>query len=287
MKKKLELPEKFCSDVRMLLQKERVPQSVLLTGGTAELRRNAAVYLAAALECEQPDAPCLACRACRKVLDGVHPDVYLTESGGKSDSVRMEDVRRIRQTVDVLPNEGSCKVYVIPRADRLRPEAQNALLKLLEEPPRFAAFILCSEGRAALLPTVLSRLFALSLGDGGEGISRKQEEKITGICLSLCRALAAGDEYALLASLAPLEKDRLAVSRCAEMLGETLRCALTGQGSDEGALLLKKALSPNALLRAYDVLAFVREATERNANTSLLLCLFADGLVSLLPAGVH
>ena len=171
MKKKLELPEKFCSDVRMLLQKERVPQSVLLTGGTAELRRNAAVYLAAALECEQTDAPCLACRACRKVRDGVHPDVYLTESGGKSDSVRMEDVRRIRQTVDVLPNEGSCKVYVIPRADRLRPEAQNALLKLLEEPPRFAAFILCSEGRAALEDVLepafaekLSRIFVVACG---------------------------------------------------------------------------------------------------------------------------
>lgn len=283
--KKFDLPEKFKKEVRALLEKDRAPQSILLTGSTESTRRNAAVYFAAALECEERNAPCLTCRACQKVLSGVHPDVYWVESTGKSDSVRMDDVRSIRETCYVVPNEGKRKVYLIPRAERLRPEAQNALLKVLEEPPRFSAFLLCSESRAALLPTVLSRVVELSLGDSrDDGITKKQEEKITGVCLAVCRAIAAGEEYALLKALVPLEKDRLAVARCADRLGELLLSALSGQNESEEAVLLGRCFSVPQLLKAYDVLTGVKEAVDRNANTSLLLCLFADGLCSLFSA---
>lgn len=116
--------------------------------------------LAAAMLCTSDGVrPCRVCRDCKKVFRGVHPDVICTDPTGsaKTAAIKVDQVREIIATAHLVPSEGKSKVYVLRSADKMNPQAQNALLKLLEEPPSSACFILAAENAAALLPTVRSR----------------------------------------------------------------------------------------------------------------------------------
>lgn len=130
-----------------------------------EARNSLAVRLAAAMLCEDGAAaykPCGKCRACRKVLEGIHPDVItvtaaLDSQGRKKREITVDQVRSVAASAPVMPNEGNGKAYIIQDADTMNLQAQNALLKLLEEPPESASFILCAANPQQLLPTVRSR----------------------------------------------------------------------------------------------------------------------------------
>lgn len=273
------VPEEIQKNITSRIAKKRFPQCLLITGGTAQQRQKTAEYIAAALECTASSPPCGKCRACVKTLAQRHPDVYCLEAGGKSESVKLEDVRGIRETCYLLPNEGNAKVYYFPQAERIRPEGQNALLKIMEEPPQNVYFLLCVQVRASMLPTVLSRAEELSLGESETvDISAKTEQKLQQICPVVCEALAAGDEYALMTALAPLEKDRNAVSRCAAQLQTMFAEALTGSGTEPAVLRLRESVSAEELLAMIEVLRTVMAACERNANGNLLLSLFSSDL---------
>ena len=289
------VPEEIQQNITSRIAKKRFPQCLLITGGTAQQRRKTAEYVAAALECTASSPPCGKCRACVKTLAQRHPDVYCLEAGGKSESVKLEDVRGIRETCYLLPNEGNAKVYYFPQAERIRPEGQNALLKIMEEPPQNVYFLLCVQVRASMLPTVLSRAEELSLGESETvDISAKTEQKLQQICPVVCEALAAklqqicpvvcealaaGNEYALMTALAPLEKDRNAISRCAAQLQTMIAEALTGSGTEPAVLRLRENMPAEELLAMIEVLRTVMAACERNANGNLLLSLFSSHLM--------
>ena len=146
---------------------ERVSHAYIVASASEEARRGTALRLAAAMLCESSgDRPCGDCRHCRKVFSGIHPDVVsvapaLDDKGRKRREILVEQVRFISADAQVMPNEARVKVYVIHDAERMNAAAQNALLKLLEEPPASAAFILCASNPALLLPTVRSRCVLL------------------------------------------------------------------------------------------------------------------------------
>lgn len=132
----------------------------ILSAADAAVREEDTTALAAAMLCTDPGIrPCGQCRDCRKVFRGVHPDVIYVEPapGGKTPMVKVDQIREIISGAHIMPTEAQRKVYVIRRADTMNASAQNALLKLLEEPPRSASFLLAAERAEALLPTVRSR----------------------------------------------------------------------------------------------------------------------------------
>lgn len=106
------------------------------------------------------DRPCGACPACYKTQRLVHPDLHIYEDDSKN---KVDTVRRIKESVYTLPNDGDYKVYLICRAEELTIEAQNALLKILEEPPEDTVFLLTCRSRAALANTVVSRCVPVGL----------------------------------------------------------------------------------------------------------------------------
>lgn len=115
------------------------------------------------LHCENPDVEaCGGCTSCRLFDAGNHPDViYITT---EKKSIGVEEIReQILETVGLLPYSFPKKIYVIPNAHTLTPQAQNALLKTLEEPPAYALFVLLAESTEPLLQTVLSRSIVLQL----------------------------------------------------------------------------------------------------------------------------
>ena len=173
----------------------------LVTGGGGDSRAAFAGRLAAAYLCEGDTPPCGRCRACRKVGKGSHPDLSRTAPPPDKAEITVEQIRALRADAYVRPNEGRRKVYVIDPADAMNPAAQNALLKVLEEGPAYAAFLLVSDRPGKLLDTVRSRCELLSLPreealPGPELLERA--ERLAGLLL-------AGDELACAQALVELE----------------------------------------------------------------------------------
>ena len=121
--------------------------------GKAETAR----WFASALLCTGSEPPCGVCSACRKVQNGFHPDLHWYGGGEKQKAVSVGDVRDLIRNTSLLPAEGNRMVFVIENAQDMQAPAQNALLKVFEEPPEGVFLILLTESRKALLPTVRSR----------------------------------------------------------------------------------------------------------------------------------
>ena len=139
----------------------------ILTGPAGCGKRTLAELLARALVCSGGgEVPCGTCPDCRKAASGIHPDIVWVGEEGKDVNVSM--VRALRSDAYIRPNEAPRKVYLIPNAHTMNQSAQNALLKLLEEGPPYAAFLLMAENGGAMLPTVRSRCELLSLGPVSE-----------------------------------------------------------------------------------------------------------------------
>ena len=113
-----------------------------------------ALEAARALLCTEKNKPCGYCKSCKMALSGNHPDIYVI---GNEKTASIDDVRRLITRSSLKPNESDKQVFIICNANKLREEAQNALLKLFEEPPSSVAMLLLTESRSSLLPTVLSR----------------------------------------------------------------------------------------------------------------------------------
>ena len=134
----------------------------ILSGPAGSGKRTLAGLLAAALVCTGGgERPCLSCPGCRKALAGIHPDIVRAGDDGKDISVAQ--VRQLRADAYIRPNEADRKIYILENAQTMNPSAQNAMLKLLEEGPAYAAFLLLTDNAAALLQTVRSRCEVVTL----------------------------------------------------------------------------------------------------------------------------
>ena len=152
-----------------------VPHAVLLVGPASSGKTTLALDLAAALLCVDPDTaarPCRACRGCRLVASGNHPDLHRLAPDGPGGQVRIGKatdpepgtIRHLIGELALLPVEGGARVAIVEQAHRINDDAQNALLKMLEEPPAGVTIVLCADEEECLLPTVRSRCVRVRLG---------------------------------------------------------------------------------------------------------------------------
>jgi DNA polymerase-3 subunit delta' len=161
------------------LETGRLAHAYLITGPRGVGRRTLALQLAQALNCEaEPasDRPCGACRACRLIERGVHPDVRMVKRAPERKSILLrapspagpprpflDNVETIQADAQLRPADGRTKVYLILNAEELAEDAANRLLKTIEEPTAYVRFILTASDRGALLPTIASRCQELRL----------------------------------------------------------------------------------------------------------------------------
>ena len=136
--------------------------SYLICGPQGSGKHTLSQILAAALLCQSDTPPCGQCIQCRKVRQQIHPDLVVVDDT-EHKTIPVELIRRVCADAFIRPNEAKRKVYLIPRAQDLGLPGQNALLKLIEEPPAYAAFVLLSENPDKLLPTIRSRCVELHL----------------------------------------------------------------------------------------------------------------------------
>ena len=156
------------------LRTGRIPHAAILAGEEGAGKLALAQAFAAALVCrdrKEEDGllePCGVCHDCVQAQAMSHPDIKVVTpakvpESGKTPVLGVDDIRAMRADVAILPYQSDWKIYILPHAERMTPQAQNALLKTLEEPPAYAVILLLADSLTGFLPTVLSRCIAVRL----------------------------------------------------------------------------------------------------------------------------
>ena len=143
------------SALQRSLAKGETGHAYLFSGPAGSGKRTLSLLFSQALNCLEAAPPCGDCLSCRKSVSGNHPDLFRLVPQGAS--LKIEQIRDIKESLHYLPVEGQHKVCIMEDADLLTPPAANSLLKILEEPPTHLVFILLTARPWALLPTILSR----------------------------------------------------------------------------------------------------------------------------------
>lgn len=290
----------------------RFPHALILQGEPGTGRHTLARLLAQALVCRGPgEPPCGVCPSCVRARAGSHPDVRRFGGGGASGGLTVDTVKEMAADAGRAPMEAELRVYLVDIGDNTQPAAQNKLLKLLEEPPGNAVFLLICKNAQSLLETIRSRAQTVTLvppppAEAAEwlvknqGASPGQAQELAAVCggnLGQMQAEAQGDGagrafavaremaealfltggHGLLKAAAPLQKDRALCRAALARLTLFFRdaCALRYGGPVlGGAPELAQRLCTLPLGR----LARLPELTEeysrrldRNANSALLV----------------
>lgn len=211
------------------------PHALLIVGDRGIGKRTLASIIAKALVCSGETFPCGKCDSCMKAERGIHPDIQVL--GSDSSSVGVTRIRELKRDALLRPNDAEKKVYIIHNAGSMTHEAQDAFLKILEEPPPFTFFILLCVSYSDLLPTIVSRTAHIALSplceDDLMKVIRKKRPEISetearelaatsgGVCSflseeantaalenagAIAEAIVTSDEFELYKAFSPLEK---------------------------------------------------------------------------------
>ncbi|MBO4692823.1 MAG: DNA polymerase III subunit delta' [Clostridia bacterium] len=283
-----------------MLSSGRIPHAILIEGeagcGKSELAR----FICKGIICRKNNRPCGDCSGCRHFESGNHPDVLLVSPAKERKTVSVNQIREIIADAAILPQESDRKVFIIDPADIITPQAQNALLKVLEEPPESVVFILTAVSKNNLLSTIVSRCTVLTLGQpeksaaieyissvskketeiikealnashGSIGgalniLKRKSATKSSDLADSFLNAVKSGNRYELMRVVLPLEKDR---AKTLDFYNEL---------EYKVVLCLRECNSPTLVKRydrIYDVITEHKRLLKSNVNISLLTSLLA------------
>ncbi len=277
----------------------------IISGAKGSGKHTLAGLIAAAMVCQQngENRPCGTCAPCRKAASGIHPDI-VTIAGAEGKPISVDQVRALRTDAHIRPNEAQRKVYLLERADRMNQSAQNAMLKLLEEGPAYAVFLLLAENGGGLLSTIRSRCETLNLLpltpaecetwlgahypkedsmrlrqvslDCQGALGRAVEElegtgtanaAVREMAQTLARAMEKGDELELFQTAMSLEK-----------LGKEELGGVLDRTVVEIAAILPMSREKRRLLKAVELLRKLRGAVELNANAGQLSGWLCAGL---------
>lgn len=291
---------------------QRFPHAVVLQGEPGCGKRTLAKLIAQALVCRNRElAPCGKCPSCIRAAAGSHPDIRIEKGSGATRSLSVDAIRAVTADAYRMPEEADVSVFILLMGTKTSEAAQNKLLKVIEEPPEGAVFLLVCDSAEQLLPTIRSRVqsFTLkppSLEQAAEyvrekaGLSQEEARRLAALCngnigrmleesedgeaARAARAAAAvaagmlGKGDSLLKAAAPLQKDR---KLCGDVLSKlTLifrdACVMRAGGTSILSGAPREAeqlcgLPMNRLCRLPDIAEEFRRKLERNANMPLLV----------------
>ena len=183
--------------IRSAVTENKVSHAYILNGERGSGKKMLASLFATTLLCEkQGPAPCNECHSCRQAESGNHPDI-IRVTHEKPNTISVEDIRRqVNEDIQIRPYQGPYKIYIIAETDLMTVQAQNALLKTIEEPPAYAVIFLLTENAEALLPTITSRCVMLKLRNIRDTLIRKylmETMHVPDYKADMCTAFAQGN----------------------------------------------------------------------------------------------
>lgn len=280
MFEELKVSNQFKNSITTCIKSGRLSHALILEGSDAVTRLDAAKEIACAVLCESDNKPCGQCSKCKKVQKGTHPDLHILSKEEKSNVIKVESIRTLKKTALVLPNDGDKSVFIIDGAEFMNPQAQNALLKIFEEPAGHLLFILCCRSKAALLDTIISRATLYSLGQTTEtGNGNDKQEKAEQLADSLLYCLAAENEVEFLKKIALMQRDKELFRLTLQVMKLILRDAvvLKSGGRDmltpfgETTKALTSRLTAGKILALINSVEELEKSSLLNANHNLTL----------------
>ena len=287
--------------------------AVLIEGEPGVGKRELARWLCKALLCKSHNPPCGHCSVCKKIDGGNHPDVEIYDGSGAARSFHIESVREIKDSLWLAPNESDVKIYVLLEIQNMTAEAQNALLKSLEEPPEHVRFIMTCQNAGMLLDTIISRctLYKLEPFSDGECALRlknllpelsAEDAELLAMAYAgnLGRAQAAFEEgklplaqlakktpelirtaknYDLAAEIASAAGDRAALGEYIEILGNIIaRCGVDFAAGKAAPLRIR----PVQAVKTMEILSRGKEALLQNCMPELVQSWLCANLSAVL-----
>ena len=254
----------------------RCPHAMLIDGGGEKQRTELARLAAKMIVCSNQDiTPCGACENCRKADENIHPDIITVTKPDDRKFFVKNDVKKVVADAYLTPNDSLKKVYILSEVQQMNEECQNLLLKILEEPPHYTAFILTSQTANAVIGTVLSRVVRLRLGKT-EDI--QYSEKAVDVVSKLASAVSSPYEYDKIQATAPLDGNKKLTVEVLELFIAVLRDAVSLKSG--GKILLDEfknqsreladKSSLKKLLDMYGEVCGLYRSLDNNPNYTLL-----------------
>lgn len=190
--------EQIKGHLQNAITQDKVSHAYILHGERSSGKEFITRVFAAALQCENKNdcEPCGECISCVQVKNNSQPDIlFLTHE--KPNTISVEDIRtQINGTISIKPYRSDKKIYIIREGEKMTPQAQNALLKTLEEPPEYAVIFILTENMDELLPTICSRCVLLNMKPVSNVLVKKylmDEMQIPDYKADICVAFARGN----------------------------------------------------------------------------------------------
>ncbi len=189
--------EQIKEHLQNALTTKKISHAYIINGEKSSGKEYIAKVFAMALQCEKGELePCQECHACKQALSQNQPDI-IRVGHEKPNTISVDDIRaQINNDVAIKPYSSPYKIYIVNEAEKMTTQAQNAILKTLEEPPEYAVILLLTSNVNALLPTILSRCVVLNMKPVADKLVRKflmEELQVPDYKADVCVAFARGN----------------------------------------------------------------------------------------------
>lgn len=273
------------------LHTKRFPHAVIFEGSGVEDRMSLAKKTACALVCSSGGiVPCGVCPNCKKAMADSHADILIYSVEDKPKAFKVDIVREIRSKAYIVPNEADRKVFILENSHTMGVEGQNAILKILEEPPAYVNFILLCSSKSGFLPTVLSRSAVYNLGEAySSGNDDLPREKVLAAARGIAKAVTALNDIEIVKAASVFEKDQKLLRAALPVIQEIFAAALrikysAADGGEEFGEIpaeLSSKLSRRSLLELIEASDSLMNSLKLNANHNLMVTAVCTKLRSI------
>lgn len=304
-----------------LFCQNKVPHAIIIEGEKGLGKKTFANIIAQTAVCSNLSngLACGHCVNCQKMSKNIHPDVIYPEKSGVLQTYNVATVRKIRADAFVVPNEAATKVYILSDVDNMGIPAQNALLKVLEEPPKNVIFILTCVNSANVLPTIRSRTLQFALkpvsqtelrdyleakfqgknlenilevADGNIGLAldlmaSSDRKKVVELAREIALSLVKQKEFDTLKLLAQISENRKDFSALLSFLRAIFQDALLMAANcsvaknNSCAKILSEKLSVKQILALIEHTNQTENFVKKNINISILTTYFCSNLFNI------
>lgn len=313
----LELKEQ----IQRLFIQNKVFHAILLEGEKGLGKKTFANIIAQTVLCEQQKngLACEVCKSCHKVKKNIHPDVIYPDKTGVLQSYSIATIRKIRADAYVAANEAELKIYILSDVDNMGIPAQNALLKVLEEPPQNVIFILTCTSTANILPTIRSRMQQMALksvsrqelcsfleksgfteniekiweiSNGNIGlafdlVTSSDKKKTAEIAEKIALSLGSAKEFDLISLVEQISDNRQNFSWMLSFFAEILRNSIVLstkfpiEKNNNCAKMLSEKLSIKQTFELINITNLSKKFIEKNMNMSILTTFFCSNVFKM------